>query len=165
MKMNDKTKISFNTSYLPTVGIPTVIACSIFIPIILLTELEWWVITIFVTTCLIMIYATIDVAITDYYLTFDYEGFVITERNRISKKEQIKSYKWRFIKEVYFRGLYDKFGSAEMIVAYRNGEYDAVPCGRILSRRKKFIQLAQYYSKREGIVKSKRKQKLYEKEW
>ena len=76
-----------------------------------------------------MIYGAIDAFITDYYLTFDYEGFVITERNRISQKMQIKSYKWNQIKEVYF------------------------------------IKLAQYYSGREGIVKLKRKRKLYEKEW
>ena len=163
--MNDKTKISFNSSYFPTVGIPTVIACAVFIPIILFTELEWWGKAIFGINCLIMIYGTIDAAITDYYLTFDYEGFIITERNRISKKEQIKSYKWNQIKKVYFRGLYDKFGSAEMIVVYKKGGYDAVQCGRILSRRKKFIKLAQYYSGREGIVKLKRKRKLYEKEW
>ncbi len=163
--MNDKIKISFNISYFPTVGIPTVIACAVFIPIIFFTELEWWGIAILGTNCLIMIYGAIDAFITDYYLTFDYEGFVITERNRISQKMQIKSYKWNQIKEVYFRGLYDKFGSAEMIVVYKKGGYDAVQCGRILSRRKKFIKLAQYYSGREGIVKLKRKRKLYEKEW
>lgn len=171
--MNDKKIVSFNISYLPTIGIPTVIACAVFILIVFHEELDcfheeldWWVITIFATTCLIMICATIDAIITDYYLTFDYKGFIITERNRISKNEQIKSYKWSEIKELYFRGLYDKFGSAEMMVVYKKGGYDAVQCGRILSRRKKFIKLAQYYSGREGIVKTRhRKRKLYEKDW
>lgn len=73
--MNDQVTISYSFINRMIVGVLTFIGCAIFIPIIFLVELEWWTITIFVITCVLMICATIETFVFDYSVSFDYQGF------------------------------------------------------------------------------------------
>lgn len=166
MKKNNKTTIPFNLIPIMTVSILSVIECALFISLILLEESELWVDALLMFGCLVAIYTTVKVSIIDYSITFDSMGFTIIERNRINSHNQIKSYKWQEIKELYFTGRYDKFGKPHMTIVYKNGESDKVDCNRIIDKRKKFINLAKQYSGRDGIIREYgRKRKPFEKDW
>lgn len=150
------------------VGIFTIIVLAIYIPIIFLANLEWWTTLILIIMCLGMIYATIDAYITDYSITFDYQGFIIFERNRVTSKEKIKSYKWDDISNLTITGLYSMHTTPDLIISFKNASSDWVPFNGLIYTNK-FIKLARHYSGRENIIKpsySERKRKgLYQKDW
>ena len=168
MKMSNKTTISYTFLNTMIVGILTIIVLAIFIPIIFLANLEWWTTLIFIILCLGMIYVTIDAYIMDYSITFDYQGFIIFERNRVTSKEKIKSYKWDDISNLTITGLYSTYTTPILIISFKNASSDWVRFNGLIYTNK-FIKLARHYSGRENIIKpssSERKRKgLYQKDW
>ena len=168
MKMSNKTTISYTFINTMIVGILTIIVLAIYIPIIFLANLEWWTTLILIIMCLGMIYATIDAYIIDYSITFDYQGFIIFERNRVTSKEKIKSYKWDDIRHLTITGLYSIHTTPSLIISFKNASSDWVRFNG-LAYTNKFIKLARHYSGRENIIKpsySERKRKgLYQKDW
>lgn len=166
--MSDKTTISYTFINTMIVAIPTIIVLATFIPIIFLADLEWWTILIFIITCLGMVYATIDAYIVDYSITFDYQGFVIFERNRITAKEKINSYKWDDIRNLTITGLYSTHTTPTLIISYKNAPSDWVDFNGLIYT-KKFKKLARQYSGREGIIKSpnsgRKRKGLHQKDW
>lgn len=162
--MNDQVTISYSYINRIIVGVLTFIGCAIFIPIIFLAELEWWTIIIFVIMCVLMICATIETFVFDYSVSFDYHGFLFMERNRITQKKEIKSYKWRDVRNLTITGLYSPHSRPMLMVSLKNGPSDWIDFHG-LAYTNKFIQLAKHYSGRDGIVKSGRKRKPFEKDW
>lgn len=114
--------------------------------------------------CVLMICATIETFVFDYSVSFDYHGFLFMERNRITQKKEIKSYKWRDVRNLTITGLYSPHSRPMLMVSLKNGPSDWIDFHG-LAYTNKFIQLAKHYSGREGIMKSGRKRKPFEKDW
>lgn len=162
--MKDKTTISYTLVNTITVGIATVIACSLFIPLIFIVEdMEWWIILAIVSLCLGAIATTISVYIDDYSVTFDHMGFTTIWRNRVNSKEKIKTYKWKDIHRMSISGLYSH-STPNLTIFYKNGKFESIYFNG-LAYTKKFINLARHYSGRNNIIKSGRKRKPFDKDW
>lgn len=162
---NDNTIISFNLAHIVSFGVIAILACTGSIVYIYHVDVKWYEIAICVFLCIVAIYSSIEAIIIDYSVAFDNIGFTIIERNRMTSYNQIKSYKWKEIKELYFRGIYARFSPPIMTIVYKKGGYDEVECSRITYKLNKFIKFAQYYSGCDGIVRSNRKRKPFEKDW